>query len=94
MGGVWGVLTADVYGNNLVRSVPAIHGLFSLPSPSWVLSVQEGFYGWRNQDNQLITNIALPTYLNCSRDGRLSGCLFRFDKPDRQCTNMRKGKGE
>ena len=54
--------------------------------------IQEGFYGWRNEDNKLVTNIAIPTYLKCERDGRLSGCLFRFDNPDEQCTDMRKGE--
>lgn len=57
-----------------------------------MLSPQEGFYGWHNQDNQLITHIALPTFLDCNRDGRLSGCLFEFDNPSRQCRDSREGE--
>lgn len=35
----------------------------------------------------------MPTpFQNCTREGTLPGCLFKFDHPEEQCTQGRTGK--
>ena len=33
----------------------------------------------------------LSAFVNCTQQGRLPGCEYRFDAPDAQCINGRKG---
>lgn len=42
---------------------------------------------------KLITARVQPGYVDCEPQGRLPGCLFRFDDVDAQCSNGRKGEG-
>ena len=40
---------------------------------------------------QLITVRVQPGYLNCTPQGRLPGCKFKFDDANEQCTTGREG---
>ena len=40
----------------------------------------------------LITTRVQPGYVQCDSQGRLPGCLFKFDDVDAQCKEGRKGK--
>ena len=33
----------------------------------------------------------IPGFLNCTRQGALQGCLFKYDQPDLQCASGRQG---
>ncbi len=57
-----------------------------------LISTQEGVWGNESSGRGLITARVQPGFVNCKRQGRLQGCLFVFDDPDRQCRNGRKGQ--
>lgn len=38
-----------------------------------------------------MTAIIPPPFQNCTREGTLPGCLFKFDHPEEQCTQRRTG---
>ena len=44
----------------------------------------------------LDTQFTLPVFLRCNREEEsgLPGCLFKYDSPDEQCHEGRKGKRE
>ena len=60
--------------------------------------MQEGFYAWVSEleSSKELTHVsgAPPSFLHCSRQGRLPGCLFMFDQMqvDQQCADGRTGK--
>ena len=68
----------------------------SLPLSLFLLLItQEGIWGGTEDVNgvrSLITARVQPGYVNCRPQGRLPGCLFEFDNPDRQCRSERKGE--
>ena len=44
-----------------------------------------------DRNRRLITASVQPGYLKCRTQGKLPGCLFEFDHPDKQCHNKRQG---
>ena len=38
-----------------------------------------------------VSAVMPPTFQNCSKVGNLTGCLFKYDSPDEQCSNNRTG---
>ena len=62
---------------------------------SFVTIAQEGIWGGVDMTStnvrRLITARVQPGYVTCQTQGRLPGCLFRFDDPDAQCREGRKG---
>ena len=58
------------------------------------LSFQEGIWGGnlsKSGVRTLITARVQPGYVNCTRQGRLPGCLFMFDNGTAQCREGREG---
>ena len=56
--------------------------------------VQEGLYAWVDESDdelRLVTGTP-PSFLHCSRQGQLPGCLFMFDQIDQQCADGRTGE--
>lgn len=39
-----------------------------------------------------MTAIVPAPFQNCTREGSLPGCLFKFDHPEEQCTQRRTGE--
>ena len=60
--------------------------------------MQEGLYAWVSElesgDELTLVSGAPPSFLHCSRQGRLPGCLFMFDQMQvgQQCADDRTGK--
>ena len=56
--------------------------------------LQEGRYAWVPEgSNELrLVSGAPPSFLHCSRQGQLPGCLFMFDQVDQQCAEGRTGE--
>ena len=44
-----------------------------------------------NGARKLVTARVQPGYINCTSQGRLPGCLFKFDDPGAQCRTGRDG---
>lgn len=42
----------------------------------------------------LVFRATIPGFLNCTQEGNLPGCLFKFDRPNEQCTEGRTGNNE
>ena len=54
---------------------------------------QEGTYAYQDKNGSLALLSGIPAALvSCQRMGELPGCLFKFDDPDAQCANGRRGK--
>jgi predicted outer membrane repeat protein len=53
--------------------------------------IREGSYMWATESNSVAIHITLPSYLKCTPEGRLSGCLYEFDDESLQCTDQRSG---
>ena len=47
---------------------------------------------WATESNSVAIHITLPSYLKCTPEGRLSGCLYEFDDESLQCTDQRSGE--
>ena len=70
--------------------------IFLMTHYSCVIFFQNGVWGGVDNSSgyrKLITNRAPGNYLECRRDGRLSGCLFQWDNTSAQCRDGRHGKG-
>ena len=63
-------------------------------SPCYFCLIQEGVYVYVSNESRELTviNGAPPGYTSCDRVGRLSGCRFKFDEPDAQCSSGRSGR--
>ena len=61
-----------------------------------VRHMQEGRYAWVHEDGAKLSLVSgtPPSFLNCSRQGELPGCLFMFDQVDQQCADGRTGDHE
>ena len=61
---------------------------------SSVCHIQEGRYAWVHEgsDELNLVSGAPPSFLHCSRQGELPGCLFMFDQVDQQCAEGRTGE--
>ena len=46
----------------------------------------------KNGARVLVTERVQPGYINCRRQGRLPGCLFKFDNGEDQCRSGREGE--
>ena len=59
-----------------------------------VFSTQEGLYASVNESSNELHLVpgTPPSFLNCSCQGGLPGCLFMFDQVDQQCANGRTGE--
>ena len=54
---------------------------------------QEGTYAYQDENGSLALLSGIPAALvSCKRMGELPGCLFKFDDPDAQCADGRRGK--
>lgn len=56
---------------------------------------QEGIWATTlEQDGKRVLSTARvqPGYVDCDSQGRLPGCRFRFDDPNEQCRDGRKGE--
>ena len=56
---------------------------------------QEGIWGGVIVDNgarRLVTARVQPGYVTCTPQGRLPGCLFKFDDLEAQCRTGRQGR--
>ena len=56
--------------------------------------IREDLWVGVREDNSLYFTSTIPGFLNCSRLGSLTGCLFKFDDANGQCASGRKGDGE
>lgn len=59
------------------------------------MCIQEGIWGGYDEVNgvrTLITARVLPGYVTCEPQGRLPGCLFKFDDISDQCSEGRTGE--
>ena len=45
-----------------------------------------------NGARRLVTARVQPGYVNCTAQGRLPGCLFKFDDQEAQCRTGRRGE--
>ena len=57
-------------------------------------NLQEGIWGGERIENgarTLVTARVQPGYVICTSQGRLPGCLFKFDDPQAQCRDGRRG---
>ncbi len=43
------------------------------------------------RDGNLLTSVMPPAFQKCTREGTLTGCLFKFDSPVEQCEGNRTG---
>ena len=43
-------------------------------------------------EKTFVTANVLPSYIECSQEGRLPGCLLDTDRPDDQCRGGRHGE--
>ena len=58
---------------------------------------QPGYYaGFYNDSSEsktyFVTALISSSFQSCEREGRRTGCLYRYDDPDRQCKGKRKGE--
>ena len=55
---------------------------------------QEGLYALVNEGSNELSLVpgTPPSFLSCSRQGGLPGCLFMFDQVDQQCADGRTGE--
>ena len=53
--------------------------------------LREGIWGTNDSARNLMKARVLPGYVFCNRQGRLSGCKFQFDVPNKQCRTGRTG---
>ena len=65
---------------------------FIMVSP--VSPTQEGHYALVDESSKELRLMSgtPPSFLHCSRQGGLPGCLFMFDQVDQQCADRRKGE--
>ena len=91
-----------------VGEVPLLEHYFILSKPAYkrlyvlycamYAKMQEGLYAWVSElesgKELTLVSGAPPSFLHCSRQGRLPGCLFRFDQMQvgQQCADGRTGK--
>ena len=54
------------------------------------MCVQSEMYG-ELEDGILRTARIPPFYQDCGREGRLAGCLVKYNKPHQQCSEGRSG---
>ena len=56
--------------------------------------MQEGLYARVSEDGDELNLVsgAPPSFLHCSHQGELPGCLFMFDEVDQQCADNRTGE--
>ena len=45
-----------------------------------------------NSEKTFVTANILPSYVECSQEGQLPGCLLDTDRPDDQCRRGRHGE--
>ena len=45
-----------------------------------------------NSEKTFVTANVLPSYVECSQEGRLPGCLLNTNRPDDQCRAGRHGE--
>ena len=60
-----------------------------------LILIQEGIWGGVIEDSgarRLVTARVQPGYVTCTPQGRLPGCLFKFDDLGAQCRTGRQGK--
>ena len=62
-------------------------------NPFLLVCSQEGTYAYQDENGSLALLSGIPSALvSCQRMGELPGCLFKFDDPDSQCADGRRGK--
>ena len=56
--------------------------------------MQDGLYARMSESGGKLSLVsgAPPSFLHCSRQGQLPGCLFMFDQVDQQCADGRTGE--
>ena len=74
----------QVLWNEQLHTYCIVHVIFSL-------CLQPDIYA-EVRDGELVTAIMPTPFQNCTREGTLPGCLFKFDHPEEQCSQGRTGE--